>query len=122
MKIQDEKRAGSTTIMPFIGKVTFDEKGIIEVDDEHVKDLLSAVEGLHEVGKKVTKSKDEDKTPPVKSEAQIMKEKAIENINKAKLKDLQEMAKEAELNEDNWGELKVKELKAYLINQLPIVV
>jgi len=126
MKLQDKKQANSRTVMPIgVGIVEFDENGIIEVEDDALaEELMALVEGLHPAGEEPKKDEDpeDDKPEDEKSEQEKMREAAVANINKAKKDDLVAMAVDAELPEEEYAELKVPEMKEYLISKLPTSV
>jgi hypothetical protein len=123
MKLVNEKLAGQTVILPFVGEnglggeVTYGKDGTFEVSDKVGKQILEAeVDGIRLFGKKTVV---QEKAAAKKSDTQIQVDTAVANIKSMKAyKDLHQLCEDAKLPKEVWGEMKVPELKAYLIGKV----
>lgn len=117
MKLISEIRKSQTVIFPVIGKVTFDKNGVIEVSEKDGNAILE--KKVNDVRKFGTKSEKQKGVAKKKSAMQDQIDSAKSNITSMKsYKDLHKVCEDAKLDKAIWGDMKIPELKAYLIGQI----
>ena len=122
--IQDKGRSNQSTILPIVGKVSFDKDGLAEVESEEIANKISTiVEGIVvlEDKKEESEKKNSLDSSNVK-EADDEKEKFIEKIMDMRKADLQMLAKKYteknNLPKSEWFSKNKAKLQDYLISKL----
>lgn len=117
MKLVSEIRAGQKVVLPFAGEVEFDKNGVVEVENKVGEQILEA--GVVNIRKHGTKTTTQTKQEEKKSAQEQAIDDAIANIKSMKSYDeLHALCKDAKIPEEEWKDLKVKELKELLISKI----
>lgn len=118
IKAKNETVRNMNLIVPIDGMITIDANGEVEVSDACAENLVTCTNDWVRTDKVATKEAenengDDNNDEDEKSERELLEER----VKKANVKELLEICKEMEFDEDEYGKLSKKNLQKYIMDQ-----
>lgn len=108
IKAKNETVRNMNLIVPIDGMITIDVNGEVEVSDACAENLVTCTNDWVRTDKVATKEVENEN-----SERELLEKR----VKKANVKELLEICKEMEFDEDEYGKLSKKNLQKYIMDQ-----